>query len=698
MPTALHQVPDRDLLASFLADGDEQAFTHFVRRYANLVFGVCRRVLGNDADAEDAAQLVFVVLSQKAAELSDHENISGWLHRVSLHVALRHKQAGTRRARREAFAGAGATTVSESDREELHRRELRDVLDSELDQLPEEYRNPLILHYFHGKSQEEAAKQLGWSYGTVSGRLNRARVLLKERLERRGLAVSIALLALLFRDGNAAVPEQFVSETVGTVTDRLAGSAAKPAGTVTPRAASARPSPSTSRKLPMAYAAGALLVVLGSVLFFSRSQAQVDTSNPPALIVAGVSGPAAAAAPSPVSIRRISDAAAQADGSLLFLGIQTEAPEYRLVLGRLRNGIIDASYGSNGWSKIPHSLIAGNMVQQSTGAVIIVAMPGHGNQMRIVRIDPDGHHDQTFGTDGASVVQTMQVPGPIALAHIAVDSHDRIIVTGQFDRKRGYIARLDANGHIDRSFGNQGRITIADDTFCSVTWSAITDDDNIVMAGAGSSVNPAVAGKTCLEIMKYDVNGSLIPTFGDQAGHTTIDLGGLGPSSARPLIQPDGKIVVFGQNIIDATHSAPYVVRLDAAGTIDSSFGTVRLESERLLSAVNLSATGEILCYQVPIDGSKVSDDNSVSYDYATTGGGELRRIRSDGTIDREFGVSGIVALADTEAVLSLLPLADGGFITMSSAVNNPSPLPLVRRYDRAGKELPTSIGPGTGR
>jgi RNA polymerase sigma factor (sigma-70 family) len=691
MPTALHQVPDRDLIASFLADGDEQAFTHFVRRYANLVFGVCRRVLGNNSDAEDAAQVVFVVLSQKAAELSDHENITGWLHRVALHVALRHKQAGTRRTRREAVASAGAAIACEFDRDDLHRQELRDVLDSELDQLPEEYRNPIILHYFHGKSQQEAAEQLGWSYGTISGRLNRARVLLKERLERRGLAVSIALLALLFRDANAEVPQSFVTHAVGTVMDRIAGSDAHRAGSVRPRARRAQPRPTSSISwtVPIISAATALLVVLGSFHLFSRPLTIVETPSPTQ------SGDAAIAARLPVpeaydwSSGQIADALMQPDGSVLVLAFKWDQSGPMLGVSRYRNGF-DSTYGNDGVADIPGCVIGANIVKQSTGAVVVAAYTLARDSIRIVRLDSEGRLDANFGNRGVLNVRIMTSPVPMPLAHIAVDSRDRIIITGQYEKNGAYVARADANGQPDMNFGVEGRVQFQDPTFCFMNWSAVTPDDSIVMACVSS--DETAPRKTCLQIMKCDAAGKPATDFGQDNAITTIDLGGLGPGSARPYLQADGKIVVAGENRIDATHYAPYVVRLLADGMVDASFPTMVMEPERTLLRFSVAANGDYLCCLMR-NQSKWHNSEYGSHNGASTpSAAEIRRVHVDGSNDRGFGALGTLPLAQDEETHSVVTLANGGFITLGTKLDRSSTTPLLHWYDRTGTEQPAPV------
>jgi RNA polymerase sigma factor (sigma-70 family) len=174
---------DGQLLGRFVSRRDEAAFELLVRRHGPLVWGTCRRVLGNAHDAEDAFQATFLVLIRKAASLDRTRPLSAWLHGVACRVALRARETAARRRERERAAGrpeACADAAAET-------RDLRRALDEELAALPEKYRTPLVLCYLEGLTHEEAARQLGWPLGTVKTRVLRGRERLRGRLARRGL-------------------------------------------------------------------------------------------------------------------------------------------------------------------------------------------------------------------------------------------------------------------------------------------------------------------------------------------------------------------------------------------------------------------------------------------------------------------------------------------------------------------------------
>jgi RNA polymerase sigma factor (sigma-70 family) len=185
---------DRQLLERFIRDRDQTAFAALLERHGPMILAVCRRVLGRSADADDAFQATFLVLVRRATAVGWHDSLGGWLYTVAHRVAC--KARATRTANPVPQAGSQEVpTVTDADPPTAAaHRELRGVLDEELARLPEKYRLPLVMCYLEGWTNEEAALQLGWTKGTVSGRLARARDLLRGRLARRGLALSVAAL------------------------------------------------------------------------------------------------------------------------------------------------------------------------------------------------------------------------------------------------------------------------------------------------------------------------------------------------------------------------------------------------------------------------------------------------------------------------------------------------------------------------
>ncbi len=197
------------LLERYLERRDEAAFEALVSRHGPMVLGVCRRMLRDTADVEDAFQATFLVLVRRARQLGPRDAIGPWLYGVAARVALRARSQLARQRRHEPVAleyPAAAPVGGWID------PDLGDVLDQELSRLPSKYRSPLVLCYLEGRTHEEAARELNWPVGTVKGRLARARDLLRSRLTRRGLAPTAGVLATLATSDATAVLERPVIE------------------------------------------------------------------------------------------------------------------------------------------------------------------------------------------------------------------------------------------------------------------------------------------------------------------------------------------------------------------------------------------------------------------------------------------------------------------------------------------------------
>jgi RNA polymerase sigma factor (sigma-70 family) len=181
-----------------------------------MVLGVCRRLLADSNDCDDAFQATFLVLIRKAHVVKKRELLAHWLYGVAYRTALKARsEAARRRAHERQHVPRGETGTEH----EVIWRDLRPILDEELNRLPNKYRVPIVLCYLEGKTFEEAARLLGWPSGTVSGRLARARELLRGRLARRGLALSTGILGtFLSQEGSAAIGPSLSATTLTAVT------------------------------------------------------------------------------------------------------------------------------------------------------------------------------------------------------------------------------------------------------------------------------------------------------------------------------------------------------------------------------------------------------------------------------------------------------------------------------------------------
>lgn len=189
-PTAVSE-SDASLLAAFAGRRDEAAFTELVRRHGGMVFSVCRSVLGDISESEEAAQAVFLTLAQKSSSANVQAHLVGWLHRVAWYVAARASEARATRRWHEREASRMRTEI-----EPLPSKTVDlEALHAGLAKLPERYRVPLILHHLEGRSHQETAEIAGCSLTAIAVRLHRGREMLRNRMNKRGATVSLASLA-----------------------------------------------------------------------------------------------------------------------------------------------------------------------------------------------------------------------------------------------------------------------------------------------------------------------------------------------------------------------------------------------------------------------------------------------------------------------------------------------------------------------
>ncbi|MHB1425451.1 MAG: RNA polymerase sigma factor [Gemmataceae bacterium] len=199
----LGELSDTALLERYLHERDESAFAALVSRHGGMVLRSCRGILGDVHEAEDAFQATFLILARKAHTLRQPATLPGFLHKVARRVALKARSKAAVRAGAEQFA----EDVSDTSTDPLTRltaRELLTVLDEEGTRLPMAQRSAVMLCCLEGRTQEEAARLLGWTAGSVRGHLERGRNRLQARLLRRGIALPAALAIMAVSRGEGA--------------------------------------------------------------------------------------------------------------------------------------------------------------------------------------------------------------------------------------------------------------------------------------------------------------------------------------------------------------------------------------------------------------------------------------------------------------------------------------------------------------
>jgi cobalt-zinc-cadmium efflux system membrane fusion protein len=216
---------DTQLLERFVRGRDEAAFEVLVWRHGPMVLAVCRRLLRRAQDAEDAFQATFLVLLRKAAAIGKREAVAAWLYKVAYRAALRVRAETARQAE---LNSVEVNLLPARPGPGPGWDEVRPVIDEEVRALPGAYRLTFILCYLEGKTQAEAAHQLGCPPGTVASRLAWARQRLRTRLARRGVVLSGAALAALLdrQTAPAAPPAPLVPSTVRAALRFAAGQSA----------------------------------------------------------------------------------------------------------------------------------------------------------------------------------------------------------------------------------------------------------------------------------------------------------------------------------------------------------------------------------------------------------------------------------------------------------------------------------------
>src|SRR5262245_17135883 len=261
---------DQGLLERFVTQRDAAAFEALLARHGPMVWDVCRRLLPDPNAAEDAFQATFLVLVHKAGSIRKGELLGNWLYGVAYRTAARAKVEAARRRARE---GAAPSREPADPLAAITARELVAVLDEELSRLPSRYRAPMILCYLEGRTRDQAARHLGCSVSTLDRRLEHGRGLLRARLVRRGVALSVTLIPALLSQGaaSARVPPALLAST-GRAAASLLGGKATAAGVVSAKAASLAEGVLRTMlwkqvmALAVAFAAAGLIAVAGGEL------------------------------------------------------------------------------------------------------------------------------------------------------------------------------------------------------------------------------------------------------------------------------------------------------------------------------------------------------------------------------------------------------------------------------------------------
>src|SRR5262245_50144480 len=274
---------DQQLLEDYISRRDQAPLAALVQRHGPMVWGVCRRVLTNYHDAEDAFQATFLVLVGRAASIASPELLANWLYGVAHQTAIKARATVAKRKTRE----RQVTEMPEPAGVEQNLwNDLQPLLDQELSRLPDKYRGVIVLCDLEGKTRKEVAGQLGCAEGTVASRLARARNMLAKWLARHGVVLSGGALAGVLSQqlASAGVPYSVVSSTIKAASLFAAGQAAGVISVTVAALTEGVMKAMLFSKLKTAFAIVLILgfVATGATILTCRSAAGQDDKKPAA--------------------------------------------------------------------------------------------------------------------------------------------------------------------------------------------------------------------------------------------------------------------------------------------------------------------------------------------------------------------------------------------------------------------------------
>jgi uncharacterized delta-60 repeat protein len=338
------------------------------------------------------------------------------------------------------------------------------------------------------------------------------------------------------------------------------------------------------------------------------------------------------------------------------------------------------------------------MALQADGKIVMVG--GSASDFLLARFNADGNLDTSFGTGGKVVTDFGSGLRQEEALAVAIQNDGKIVVAGYTaidlappakDPPPTFaLARYNADGSLDASFGTGGRVSGNVNGIAYVV--AIQPDGKIVVAGEFAFATANGSDFSDIVVARFNSNGSLDTSFGTSGtGQVTADIGALTNTARNLVLQPDGAIVISGKptgSSLGFDHTD--IVRYTANGALDASFGS---GGKLTLAGVDV---GQGLARQA--DGKFVLVGAATTVTVPATSRFLLKRLNADGSADAAFGNAGTVDIAFTvnAAASAVVMQADGRIVVAGTTALSANSNFLVARY-RSDGTLDASFSNGTG-
>jgi RNA polymerase sigma factor (sigma-70 family) len=604
---------DGKLLERFTTRRDQEAFAALLLRHGPLVWGVCRRLLRNVADAEDAFQATFLVLVRQAASVRKRESVSSWLYGVAYRVARRAQLARSRQQGREHALCHEPPAVAE---QEVVEREMRAVLDDELQRLPEKYRAPVLLCDLEGKTLDEAAQLLRCPRATVATRLVRARRRLRDRLVRRGWALPATALAATLAGGAAeAAPPALLSATTRACTLQAAGDLAGLA-VLFPRAVALVKGVLPTMSLTRITLAALVCVAIGVAVAGANSWfTQPPTEAPVA--TASLRAPAPASLVHPLERQAGDQPAPASPGKLAFAAKKDKFIEIFVInADGTQARVLTSSEGfclDPAWSPDGKKIL---FRQGTEGAY----------ESNLVVMDADGRNPKLLTRGGADFNPAWSPDGSMILFNT---NYAQGTVIRVMDADGGNIKQVSKKDALHPAWSPDGKKIAFSSSAGRLAIHVMDADGSNVVAltpnSGGNDMYPAWSpdGKRIAFCSDRAGDGPQLYVMDADGGNVKkLTAGGGQHRATNPAWSPDGKQIAYSDN--GPVDREIFVVNADGSGHKQLT----RLEGQNL--QVSWSPDGKQLAFLHAVGGKSVA--NSTGVYVMDANGGNLRQLHKDAT------------------------------------------------------------------